>query len=154
MRVGRVGARILLLDKDGRVLLIQECVEGPEQKHWLTPGGGVEPGEDLALAAAREVFEETGIQIALPPGAPVVHRHRRQWSWHGVIYDQLDHFFLATVTGPPAISPMRLTAMERQTLIGHRWWSADDLRDCTDTVEPPDLAELLIALCPSTDGSA
>lgn len=37
---------------------------------WEVPAGGVDPGEDLADAAAREVLEETGWR----PG-PLTHRH-------------------------------------------------------------------------------
>ncbi len=31
---------------------------------WAPPSGGVEPGETVAECAAREVYEETGLQIA------------------------------------------------------------------------------------------
>jgi ADP-ribose pyrophosphatase YjhB (NUDIX family) len=147
MTVSRVGARIVLLDETDRVLLIHERIEGPVPTHWLTPGGGVERGENLVIAATREVFEETGMWVDLPPDASVVHRQRRQWSWHGVTYDQVDHFFLATVTSAAAITPARLTTMQRETLIEHRWWSLHELERTRDRIEPPDLAQLLVSLC-------
>ena len=37
----RSGARVVLLDPDGRVLLIHERIESGT--HWLTPGGGCAP---------------------------------------------------------------------------------------------------------------
>jgi 8-oxo-dGTP pyrophosphatase MutT (NUDIX family) len=40
-----------------RFLLTQERKYGST---WSIPGGRVEPGEDLAAAALREVLEETG----------------------------------------------------------------------------------------------
>jgi ADP-ribose pyrophosphatase len=33
------------------------------QVRWEVPAGGVEPGEDILAAAAREVFEETGYTL-------------------------------------------------------------------------------------------
>ncbi|HLL22004.1 MAG TPA: NUDIX domain-containing protein [Kofleriaceae bacterium] len=41
-----------------RFLLTQEKKYGST---WAIPGGRVEPGEALADAAVREVFEETGV---------------------------------------------------------------------------------------------
>ncbi len=140
--IPRVGGRLILLDPDDRVLLINERIDGG-RTHWLTPGGGVEPGEDPRQAAIREVHEEIGARVVLASDAPEVHTQRRAWSWAGLDYDQLDHFFLAHVPRELAIMPAAPTEMERQTLIGHRWWSAAELRATTERVEPPELAEVI-----------
>lgn len=49
-----------LVDEDLRVLLIQRK-HAPYQNRWAIPGGFVKMGESLAEAAARELFEETGV---------------------------------------------------------------------------------------------
>jgi len=43
----------------GELLLMQRS----DNRHWGLPGGYVERGESVASAAAREVYEETGVRI-------------------------------------------------------------------------------------------
>src|SRR6478735_11683867 len=66
MMIERRAARALLIAGDS-VLLIRGCDPArPELGDWwLTPGGGIEDGESFAVAVAREVREETGLD--LPP---------------------------------------------------------------------------------------
>ena len=45
----------------GELLLMQRS----DNQHWGLPGGYVEIGESVAAAATREVFEETGVHIAV-----------------------------------------------------------------------------------------
>lgn len=56
-----VRARGLVTDERGWWLLVRES-ENPESE-WVLPGGRVEPGEDPGPAAAREVAEETGLEV-------------------------------------------------------------------------------------------
>jgi ADP-ribose pyrophosphatase YjhB (NUDIX family) len=55
----RLTVGCVLLDDRRRVLLMQRADNG----RWALPGGGVEPGESVAEALAREVQEETGLAV-------------------------------------------------------------------------------------------
>jgi len=50
--------------RDGKVLLIQRA-HPPAKGAWSVPGGRVEFGEPLHVALAREVMEETGLEIVI-----------------------------------------------------------------------------------------
>jgi 8-oxo-dGTP diphosphatase len=53
--------------RDNKVLLVRRG-KPPAEDLWAIPGGSVEIGETLKVAAEREIFEETGITIrALEP---------------------------------------------------------------------------------------
>ena len=62
-RAMTLGVRALVIDGDGRIFLVKHSyVSG-----WHLPGGGVEAGETLAEALARELREEGNIEITAQP---------------------------------------------------------------------------------------
>lgn len=140
--VARVGGRLLLVDPAGRVLLIHERLEFGGT-HWLTPGGGVEADEHPREAALREAVEEVGISVTLPADAESILITRRNWSWHGIDYDQVDHFFLVRVPAGTTARPQALTGPEQETRIGERWWSVDELCATEEILVPTDLGAAL-----------
>ena len=58
-----LGVRAIVIDAQGRLLLVKHSYVGG----WHLPGGGVETGETVHAALAREMLEEGGITALEPP---------------------------------------------------------------------------------------
>ena len=85
-----VGVGAVVVDQ-GRVLLIRRGTE-PMKGRWSLPGGLLELGEPLAAGAAREVKEETGLEVEVLGLVEVLDRIYREDDrvrYHYVIADYL-----------------------------------------------------------------
>ncbi|WP_173426123.1 NUDIX domain-containing protein [Hoeflea sp. BAL378] len=68
-----LGVRAACFDADGRVFLVRHSyVPG-----WHMPGGGVERGETVAEALAKELREEGNLELAGPAELVAVYFNRR-----------------------------------------------------------------------------
>lgn len=142
--VRRPAGRVLLVDSERRVLLLEHRTDlAAGHTVWAAPGGGCEPGESPARAAARELREECGISVELAEDASPLCRESRRWHFNGIAYDQDDHFYLVRVPGQPAVSAQSRTALEEITVLGFRWFSAEDLLRTSTRFEPECLPRLL-----------
>jgi ADP-ribose pyrophosphatase YjhB (NUDIX family) len=93
-----VGAVVLV---GGRVVLVKRAHE-PLKGMWNLPGGGLELGETLVAACAREVQEETGLAVEVGPVIEVFDR---------IMYDETGavqyHFVLVDYVCRPIAGTVR-----------------------------------------------
>jgi len=121
-----LGVRAVVLDGDGRVFLIKHSyAEG-----WQLPGGGVEAGETLREALARELAEEGNIELTGPPALHGIYFHP--------FYSNRDHVTIYVVRD------FRQTAepIPNREIVSHGFFPLDALPPDTTTGTRTRLAEV------------
>ena len=88
----RLAVRGLILRK-GRLLLVNAWPEGKSDL-MCAPGGGVELGQSLPDNLKREVYEETGLDVAVGRPVLVNEFHDPNGTFH-----QVDIYFRCTLLG-------------------------------------------------------
>ena len=117
-----VGVGGVIVDQ-GRVVLIKRRFE-PLAGQWSLPGGTLEIGESLEAGVAREMREETGLEVAVGPVVDVFDRILLDTDgrvrYHFVLIDYLcrpiggslvagSDVADAVLADPAALAPFRLT---------------------------------------------
>ncbi len=149
--VERTSVRVVLLEGAGRLLLFRTIdPTAPHEGLWYElPGGGMEPGESVAETAARELCEETGIQLPLAafglPGwtrsATYLRRGTRFLQHEVVVAARVD------ATEPP-LTREGQTPEELSAYVGHVWWTPAQVASSTARFFPgrlPSLVEPFLA---------
>jgi 8-oxo-dGTP pyrophosphatase MutT (NUDIX family) len=132
--------------KDDQVLLIRHREHETGRSYWLFPGGGIEPDETDAACVAREMREETGVEV-------IVERLLYEEQTPQSNYYQRRQTFLCTIVSgepSPGYEP-EIEAHENYGIVEVRWF---DLRDIaswsdvltTDAITYPQLLRLRAAL--------
>lgn len=139
----REAAHIVVIDECDRLLLfLWDDRRLDVRRIWITPGGGLHPGESYEAAARRELWEETGIDAE--PG-PCVWQGRHTFRFGDRWFEQRDRFFLLRVPAVDVRDEHR-TELERAALLRHRLWSVEEIAASREWFAPRRLGELLPSL--------
>ena len=141
--VSRDSARVIVLDRSWRTLLVRVVDPTTDRPPvWLAAGGGIEEGEDLAGAAARELWEETGLSVeASALGSPVAFC-QGEWSFRGTCYVSTDWYFALQTDGFD-VCEARATPLEQELHAEWRWCSTSDIEAMDEVVIPGGLLALI-----------
>jgi ADP-ribose pyrophosphatase YjhB (NUDIX family) len=122
-----LGVRAVVIDKDGKVFLVMHSyIAG-----WHLPGGGVETGETLAVALARELREEGNIELLAPPPLFAVYYNSR--------VSRRDHVALYVVRAFRQSAPPQ----PNHEIVAHGFFAPDALPEGTSRATCERLAEVL-----------
>lgn len=143
----RHAVRAIVVDELDRVLLGRHQTTQPSVVVWAAPGGGIEPGETLQGALARELREEVGLTLVAEP-APLWHQEvvgpAFVAGYDGIVND----YFLVPATTFTPRGQLTDAQLADERISGWRWWTRTEIAGYRgpDVFSPRDLAALLTSL--------
>jgi 8-oxo-dGTP pyrophosphatase MutT (NUDIX family) len=143
----------LPVDREGRVLLLlgQDLFRRGDQ-FWLSVGGGVEGGESLARGAARELREETGIVVDPAALGDPIATSVIEFASFGVLPVIQRQTYFAVAVADTAVTFAGQGRIERLTITGHAWLSAEGIAGRPERFSDPALPKLAEAAVTAVRG--
>jgi 8-oxo-dGTP pyrophosphatase MutT (NUDIX family)/GNAT superfamily N-acetyltransferase len=137
--IERESIRAILLTSANEVLLLRIRPPDGRNSWWITPGGGLEPGETVEEGLKRELQEELGLdEFEL---GPLVWRRQHTFNWAGKRICQRERYYIVRIDR--RFEPRMADAVEAQALDRFRWWAAEELAQSSEPLTPLSLAKIV-----------
>ncbi len=146
----RPSARAILLNSSRESIFMFQLEDKQMASHnktrrlWITPGGGVDPGEALQIALQRELFEE----LALNPADYRVLGHLwispKPMVWKGKPYNFIDNLFVVQLEAyaNETFNFQNQTEEEQTVLKQFKWIPIKNLPSFPERIVPEQIRDL------------
>lgn len=148
--VEREAVRAIILSPERELLLLHKRFR--DWSFWITPGGGIAPGETATDCLRRELHEELGVeQFAL---GPLIFRCHYTMNWRDRRVHQREHYYAIEL---PKFTPTMNDPVERLSVDEMRWWTQRELAEAREECKPRRLVAMVATYLrdgPPTDPDA
>lgn len=134
----RDAVRAILITASAEVLLMRIRHPDREERFWIAPGGGLEPGESVEAGLRRELLEELGLtEFEI---GPLVWRRQHTFNWAGKRIRQSERYHVIHVQ---RFEPKMSDATEARVLEQFRWWHVSELATADERLTPGTLPTIV-----------
>jgi 8-oxo-dGTP pyrophosphatase MutT (NUDIX family) len=136
--IEREAIRAILLTPEDEVLLLRIRPPQDGDWFWITPGGGLEPGETIEAGLRRELKEELGLEHFMI--GPLVWRRQHTFNWAERRICQREQYHVVHTT---RFQPSMSDSIEAEVLDRFRWWPVVELERASERLTPRSLAQIV-----------